>query len=76
MTEQKSLRLPTLALEGRYGYTNTQEFQLGREWNDARVELRMEMPLYSGGAIGGKIAAGKRLVEQRGHELKAAQRKA
>lgn len=76
LRERKSQRLPTLALEGRYGYTNTQDFQLGREWEDARLELRLAMPLYSGGAIRGNIAVSTRLLEQRDYELQAAQRKA
>lgn len=76
LDERKAQRLPTLALEGRYGYTNTREFQLGREWDDARLELRMEWPLYVGGAIGGRIDVGARVLNQRAYELEAARRAA
>ncbi len=76
LRERKSQRLPTLSLEGRYGYTNTNDFQLGREWDEARLELRLAMPLYSGGAISGNIDVGARVLEQREYELKAAQRSA
>lgn len=76
LRERKTRRLPTLALEGRYGYSNTADFQLGREWDDARLELRLQMPLYAGGAISGNIDVGARLLEQREYELQAAQRAA
>lgn len=76
LRERRVKRLPRLTLEGRHGYTNTADFQLGREWEDSRVELKLDVPVYAGGAISGNIDVASRLLDQREYELQAAERAA
>lgn len=76
LRERRTKRLPRVTFEGRHGYSNTRDFQLGREWEDTRLELKLDVPIYAGGAIGGNIDVASRILEQRQFELEAAERAA
>lgn len=76
LREHKRSLWPTLSLEAEHAYNDTSDFQLGFEAQNSRVELRVGVPVFDGGASLARIRVADHLLGQRDAELLAAQREA
>lgn len=76
LRERKRSLWPKLSLEAEHAYNDTSEFQLGREAQNSRIELRVGVPVFDGGATLARVRVADHVLGQRDAELLAARREA